>query len=993
YTDVGTTNAEAYTHFVTVGFWEGRTGSPYYDGKAYLYGLNPEIQKLCPHLTPVTATREATCTAAGSITTYCCDCAGILHTEYLPKAEHTELIRKAVAPTESKTGLTQGKYCGTCNTVFVEQQILPALSDRRRTYYDLCENIPTVEDCFAMQGMALLNNYIYTVKIASGNTKAVLFRTSRIDGSTVQMTVDGKNCTTNLNHANDMCAATIGGKDYLFVATLKNGAQGMVAYEIKDTALHTLGVYGLYTASGAAITASGINVYKVEGNKVQLLITSASYSYLTTVDVTRTPGDLSCAFAFRLGDMLADAQAVSGMKDISITVQGSCYADGVFYMPIGMGHSAITADNHGDSDYVILIYPNIDEAIKNQIIGVGANIEASVFIPDSGEIFFEPETVAVADGIVYFNSNRIFLDRTISSVSFLTDRESQTELLEKRAAFAQDGLYILRGSKATDYVLVDPGAEDTHLTTEKITPNESAYFGFESNENGYYYIRSHRSGLYLTVNADRSVTQSKKNPNDHSQLWCIKQVDWPNNLGHVAIVSMLNYEYLNTDSTMTVVTSPSGKTFRMEKFTDREALEARLFDHALYSACYPEETAGMTGEQAKNHWLTVGRKKGYVASIFFDPQYYLTNEKDVAAAYGANNYEGAYEHFVTVGFWEGRQGSLFFDCKDYINYVNFKYDKSYYPNKVAFLNHYYRYGVNEALSREDVSRRGSEEFDLKQIATQYGQGDMKGYAFLVEYISRNIRLSKVKNREQLETLLFDWQYYAAKYPTLTENKVALLPGNTYEEKLHSHWVNYGIEEGGTASPYFDPLFYKDAYTDVGNTTAEAYEHFVTTGYWENRSGSRLYNGETYLLGLNPDRTEVCDHIAMITATQAPTCIQSGLKTTYCCFCSTVTKSAHIPATGHTAVMDKAVAPTCTATGKTEGKHCSVCNAVLTAQEMIPANGHSYVYTRINALVHLVTCQNCDMYVEASHSYENGVCICGEKEIREPVEDAKLKLSH
>ena len=44
---------------------------------------------------------------------------------------------------------------------------------------------------------------------------------------------------------------------------------------------------------------------------------------------------------------------------------------------------------------------------------------------------------------------------------------------------------------------------------------------------------------------------------------------------------------------------------------------------------------------------------------------------------------------------------------------------------------------------------------------------------------------------------------------------------------------------------------------------------------------------------------------------------------------------------HKAVVDAAVAATCTAPGKSEGEHCSACNAVLVAQSEIPAIGHSY----------------------------------------------------
>jgi len=74
-------------------------------------------------------------------------------------------------------------------------------------------------------------------------------------------------------------------------------------------------------------------------------------------------------------------------------------------------------------------------------------------------------------------------------------------------------------------------------------------------------------------------------------------------------------------------------------------------------------------------------------------------------------------------------------------------------------------------------------------------------------------------------------------------------------------------------------------------------------------------------------------------TTAPGCLTSGVKTFTCLYCS-ASRTESIPAKGHAPVVDKAVAATCTAPGKTEGKHCSVCSAVLTAQKEIPAKGHS-----------------------------------------------------
>lgn len=71
------------------------------------------------------------------------------------------------------------------------------------------------------------------------------------------------------------------------------------------------------------------------------------------------------------------------------------------------------------------------------------------------------------------------------------------------------------------------------------------------------------------------------------------------------------------------------------------------------------------------------------------------------------------------------------------------------------------------------------------------------------------------------------------------------------------------------------------------------------------------------------------------------CVTTGEVQYTCQNCNEV-KTETIPAKGHTIVTDKGVTPTCTQTGLTEGKHCSVCKKVITRQQEIPAKGHKIV---------------------------------------------------
>ena len=98
-----------------------------------------------------------------------------------------------------------------------------------------------------------------------------------------------------------------------------------------------------------------------------------------------------------------------------------------------------------------------------------------------------------------------------------------------------------------------------------------------------------------------------------------------------------------------------------------------------------------------------------------------------------------------------------------------------------------------------------------------------------------------------------------------------------------------------------------------------------------------------------------------------TCTASGLSEgVHCSRCGKIiTAQEVIPALGHTEVTDAAVAATCTATGLTAGKHCSVCGEVFVAQEVIPAIGHEFMYyiynndaTTIADGTETATCSRC-----------------------------------
>ena len=117
--------------------------------------------------------------------------------------------------------------------------------------------------------------------------------------------------------------------------------------------------------------------------------------------------------------------------------------------------------------------------------------------------------------------------------------------------------------------------------------------------------------------------------------------------------------------------------------------------------------------------------------------------------------------------------------------------------------------------------------------------------------------------------------------------------------------------------------------------------------------------------------ELGAHIEQIVSAKAPTCTETGLSSgVKCALCgSTLEEQEPVEALGHkwadatctaaktcetcsategealghTEVVDVAVEATCTTVGLSEGKHCSVCNEVLVAQNEVKKLAHKIAY--------------------------------------------------
>jgi hypothetical protein len=133
---------------------------------------------------------------------------------------------------------------------------------------------------------------------------------------------------------------------------------------------------------------------------------------------------------------------------------------------------------------------------------------------------------------------------------------------------------------------------------------------------------------------------------------------------------------------------------------------------AAVAAAHPDASAADIAAAAADHFWTYGIVEGRDPAAFFDTDYYLATNPDVAAAVAAGSFS-AFEHYMLIGQFENRSPNAAFDAADYLA-LNPDVAAAISNGTISSaIDHYLLYGQSEGrLAQFDESYYLSEYPDV-----------------------------------------------------------------------------------------------------------------------------------------------------------------------------------------------------------------------------------------------------------------------------------------
>lgn len=263
--------------------------------------------------------------------------------------------------------------------------------------YNTVVNIYNYGGCTGMQGMAVDDTYIYSVKInSSTETSAFIARTHKDTGSTVYLTdsSSGSEFFTYLSHANDLGVAEIAGLTTLFVTPSLSGSESLIRYVVEGT---TITKVGNYTAvyNGTEIPLSSAQVISSNDTEIKLICKRGKYLYTGTIGTHDTSGTLTLTHLCTLD--VANVMINGVNYDLSDYLhQGFGYIDNQIFVPL--------TDSVDMSISVIAVYDieGVSGTIRNDPT-LSFRIDSATY---ANKFEIESCGICPSDGKLYFNTNR-----------------------------------------------------------------------------------------------------------------------------------------------------------------------------------------------------------------------------------------------------------------------------------------------------------------------------------------------------------------------------------------------------------------------------------------------------------------------------------------------------------------------------------------------------------------------------------------------------------
>ena len=280
--------------------------------------------------------------------------------------------------------------------------VLPNEVSAANDFYGDYTDVAKIYDygsCPSLQGLAVGSQKLYAVKINGSDNQAFISMTDKDSGDTVKLyNADaGSYFFDYLDHANDMDVWGIDGYSNIFVATTKQGANGIVRLKRDGDNLTKVATYHL-KCNGEDICATAMGITGVSDGKIHFITKWAMQLYTGSVDVNATNATIEMT---EFCSITKSRVYIKGeYLDLSNFVnQGMGYHDGTLFVPISGDDSQLNRS-------VIMVF-DLNNATPGTVV---YPTEALVFRVTSSAYSalceFESCDISSGDGKLYFGVQR-----------------------------------------------------------------------------------------------------------------------------------------------------------------------------------------------------------------------------------------------------------------------------------------------------------------------------------------------------------------------------------------------------------------------------------------------------------------------------------------------------------------------------------------------------------------------------------------------------------